>query len=84
MCQRPKPIRTTMKIKMLKSIHGSIDGVNVIELQAGAEYAMTDAARGVRRAAAYIRRSEAVQVIAAATGSDQAVAMPVRKARAKK
>lgn len=73
-----------MKIKMLKTMHGSIDGVTVIELQAGAEYAMTDAARGARRAAAYIRRSEAVEVIDAATGSDQTVAAPVRKARAKK
>ena len=42
-----------MKIKMLKTIPGSIDGVTVIELQAGTEYTMTDAARGQRRAAAY-------------------------------
>ena len=73
-----------MKIKMLKTMPGSIDGVTVIELQAGAEYTMTDAARGVRRAAAYIRRSEAVEVIEAATGSDQAVAAPVRRVRTKK
>ena len=73
-----------MKIKMLKTIPGSIDGVTVIQLQAGTEYAMTDAARGVRRAAAYIRRSEAVEVIDAATGDDPVVAASVRKARAKK
>ena len=73
-----------MKIKMLKTMPGSIDGVTVIELQAGAEYTMTDAARGVRRAAAYIRRSEAVEVIEAAPGSNQVVAAPVRRARAKK
>ena len=73
-----------MKIKMLKTIPGSIDGVTVIELQAGTEYAMTDDARGVRRAAAYIRRSEAVEVIDAATGGGQASAAPARKARAKK
>ena len=73
-----------MKIKMLKTIPGSIDGVTVIELQAGTEYTMTDAARGVRRAAAYIRRSEAVEVIDAATGGGQAPAAPARKARAKK
>lgn len=73
-----------MKIKMLKTIHGSIDGVTVIELQAGTEYTMSDAARGQRRAAAYFRRDEAVEVIDAATGSDQVVATPVRKARAKK
>lgn len=73
-----------MKIKMLKTIHGSIDGVTVIELQAGAEYSMTDAARGVRRAAAYIRRGEAVEVIRAATGSDRAPAAPVSKVRTKK
>ena len=73
-----------MKIKILKTMHGSIDGVTVIELQAGTEYTMTDDARGVRRAAAYIRRSEAVEVFDAATGSDQAPAAPARKARAKK
>ena len=84
MCQRLKPIRTTMKIKMLKTIPGSIDGVTVIELQAGTEYTMTDAARGVRRAAAYIRRSEAVEVIDAATGGHPVADAPVRKARAKK
>ena len=73
-----------MKIKMLKTMHGSIDGVTVIELQAGAEYTMTDDARGVRRAAAYIRRADAAEVIDAATGSDQAPAAPTRKAKAKK
>ena len=73
-----------MKIKMLKTIPGSIDGVTVIELQAGAEYIMTDAARGQRRAAAYFRRGEAVEVPDAATGSDQVAAAPARKARAKK
>ena len=73
-----------MKIKMLKTIPGSIDGVTVIELQACTEYTMTDAARGQRRAAAYIRRAEAVEVIDVTTGSDQAPAAPVRKARAKK
>lgn len=73
-----------MKIKMLKTMPGSIDGVTVIELQAGTEYTMTDAARGVRRAAAYIRRSEAVEVNDAATGGEPVAAVPVRKARAKK
>ena len=75
-----------MKIKMLKTMHGSIDGVTVIELQAGTEYTMIDDARGLRRAAAYIRRSEAVEVIdaATATGSGQAPAAPARKARATK
>lgn len=73
-----------MKIKMLKTMPGSIDGVTVIELQAGTEYTMTDAARGVRRAAAYIRRSEAVEVNDAATGGEPVAAAPVRKARAKK
>lgn len=73
-----------MKIKMLKTMPGSIDGVTVIELQAGTEYTMTDAARGVRRAVAYIRRSEAVEVIDAATGGVPVAAAPVRKARAKK
>lgn len=73
-----------MKIKMLKTMPGSIDGVTVIELQAGTEYTMTDAARGVRRAAAYIRRSEAVEVNDAATGGEPLAAVPVRKARAKK
>lgn len=73
-----------MKIKMLKTMPGSIDGVTVIELQAGTEYTMTDDARGVRRAAAYIRRAEAVEVVDAATGSDQASAAPARKARTKK
>ena len=73
-----------MKIKMLKTMPGSIDGVTVIELQAGTEYTMTDAARGQRRAAAYIRRAEAVEVIDATTGSDHAPAAPIRKARAKK
>ena len=73
-----------MKIKILKTMHGSIDGVTVIELQAGAEYTMTDEARGARRAAAYIRRSEAVEVSDTAIGSDQALAAPVRKIRAKK
>lgn len=73
-----------MKIKMLKTVPGSVDGVTVIELQAGTEYTMTDAARGQRRAAAYIRRAEAVEVIDVTTGSDQAPAAPVPKARAKK
>ncbi len=73
-----------MKIKMLKTMPGSIDGVTVIELQAGTEYTMTDAARGVRRAAAYIRRCEAVEVIDVATHGDPVAAAPVRKARAKK
>jgi len=73
-----------MKIKMLKTMPGSTDGVTVIELQAGAEYIMSDAARGVRRAAAYIRRSEAVEVIEATIGDDQVAAAPVTKARAKK
>ncbi|PKV47992.1 hypothetical protein CLU92_5467 [Janthinobacterium sp. 61] len=73
-----------MKIKMLKTIPGSIDGVTVIELQVGTEYTMTDAARGVRRAAAYIRRSEAVEVIESTIGDDQVAAAPVTKARAKK
>lgn len=84
MCQRLKLIRITMKIKMLKTMPGSTDGVTVIELQAGTEYAMTDAERGARRAAAYIRRAEAVEVFDAAAGSDQAPAAPARKARAKK
>jgi len=73
-----------MKIKMLKTLPGSIDGVTVIELQAGTEYTMTDAARGQRRAAAYIRRDEATDAIDAATGGDQVAAGPARKARAKK
>ncbi|OEZ80991.1 hypothetical protein JAB6_40260 [Janthinobacterium sp. HH104] len=73
-----------MRIKMLKTIPGSIDGVTVIDLQAGTEYTMTDAARGVRRAAAYIRRSEAVEVIEVATGDDQVAASPTSKASAKK
>lgn len=73
-----------MKIKMLKTIPGSIDGVSVIELQAGTEYTMTDDARGVRRAAAYFRRAEAVEVVDVATGSGQAPAAPARKGRAKK
>ena len=73
-----------MKIKMLKTMPGSIDGVTVIELQAGTEYTMTDAARGQRRAAAYIRRAEAAEVIDTTTGRDQAAAAPVRKARTKK
>lgn len=73
-----------MKIKMLKTMPGSLDGVTVIELQAGTEYIMTDAARGVRRAAAYIRRSEAIEVIDASTGGDPVADAPVRKARAKK
>ena len=73
-----------MKIKMLKTMPGSLDGVTVIELQAGTEYTMTDAARGVRRAAAYIRRSEAIEVIDASTGGDPVADAPVRKARAKK
>ena len=73
-----------MKIKMLKTIPGSIDGVTVIELQAGTEYTMTDAARGQRRAAAYFRRGEAVEVIDSAANSDQAPAATGRKARAKK
>ena len=73
-----------MKIKMLKTMPGSIDGVTVIELQAGTEYTMTDAARGQRRAAAYIRRAEAAEVIDATTGRDQAAAAPVRKALTKK
>lgn len=84
MCQRLKQIRTTMKIKMLKTMPGSIDGVTVIELQAGTEYTMTDVARGARRAAAYIRRGEAVEVIDAAAGDDQVAAAPATKARAKK
>ncbi|ATD62501.1 MAG: hypothetical protein ACOH2S_28225 [Janthinobacterium svalbardensis] len=72
-----------MKIKMLKTVPGSTDGVTVIELQAGAEYTMTDAARGRRRAAAYFRRSEAVEVVAgtAEVVPAQAVA---GKARSKK
>lgn len=53
-----------MIIKMLKTIPGSIDGVTVIELQAGTEYTMTDSARGRRRAAAYFRRGEAVELAA--------------------
>lgn len=73
-----------MKIKMLKTIPGSIDGVTVIELQAGTEYTMTDAARGQRRAAAYFHRGEAVEVADAATGGDQVAAAPARKARATK
>lgn len=73
-----------MKIKMLKTVPGSIDGVTVIELQAGTEYTMVDAARGQRRAAAYFRRGQAVEVIDAAVGSGQAPAAPARKARAKK
>ncbi|MBW3498873.1 hypothetical protein [Janthinobacterium sp. NKUCC08_JDC] len=68
---------------MFKTIPGSTDGVTVIELKAGTEYRMTDAARGERRAAAYIRRGEAVEVIAAA-GGDQAAAVPVPQARGKK
>ena len=72
-----------MKIKMLKTIPGSTDGVTVIELKAGTEYRMTDAARGERRAAAYIRRGEAAEVVAAA-GGDQAAAAPVPRPRGKK
>jgi hypothetical protein len=73
-----------MKIKMLATIPGSTDGVTVIELQAGTEYTMTDAARGHRRAAAYIRRAEAVEVLDAAIGSDQVATAPVRQVRVKK
>ena len=73
-----------MKIKMLKTVPGSTDGVTVIELQAGTEYDMTDAARGERRAAAYIRRGEAVEVIATTAGGDQAAVVPVPRPRRKK
>ncbi|MBG6222797.1 MULTISPECIES: hypothetical protein [unclassified Janthinobacterium] len=72
-----------MKIKMLKTMPGSIDGVTVIELQAGAEYTMTDAARGQRRAAAYFRRDEAVEVAAIIAEAAPAPAA-AGKARSKK
>lgn len=72
-----------MKIKMLKTIPGSTDGVTVIELQAGAEYTMTDAARGQRRAAAYFRRGEAVEVAAVAAEASPASAA-AGKTRSKK
>lgn len=73
-----------MKIKMLKTIPGSIDGVTVIELQVGTEYTMTDAARGQRRAAAYIRRGEAVETMATAEANASQAPAPVRKARTAK
>lgn len=72
-----------MKIQMLKTMPGSTDGVTVIELQAGAEYVMTDAARGQRRAAAYFRRGEAVEVADVAAEASPAPAA-AGKARSKK
>lgn len=79
-----------MKITMLKTIHGSTDGVTVIQLAAGVVYTMTDDARGQRRAAAYIRRGEAVEAGAPAGVEAEAKqeplpdSTPARKPRSKK
>ncbi|MGK5049609.1 hypothetical protein ACQ4WP_27490 [Janthinobacterium sp. GB4P2] len=73
-----------MKIKMLKTIHGSTDGATVVELVVGTEYTMTDAARGERRAAAYIRRGDAIAAKDVASGVSLAPAPALRKVRVKK
>lgn len=73
-----------MKITMLKTIHGSTDGVTVIQLSAGEDYTMSDDARGQRRAAAYIRRGEAVEAAAQADAEVLPEPAAVRKPRSKK
>lgn len=48
-----------MKIKMLKSVHGSLDGVSVVELVVGEEYDTVDSARGERLARYHVGRGDA-------------------------
>lgn len=75
-----------MKIKMTKSIPGSIDGVTVIDLVEGREYDTVDTARGTRLALSHIRKGVAVAVAvevpasAAAPAQDLAAPAPTLKA----
>lgn len=49
-----------MKIRMTKTIQGSIDGVTVVELVNGTDYSTPDTPRGDRLAKYHIRRGDAV------------------------
>lgn len=49
-----------MKIRMLKTIPGSLDGLNVVDLVEGKEYATAAGTLGDRMGAALVRRGNAV------------------------
>jgi hypothetical protein len=53
-----------MKIRMTKTVHGSLDGVTVQELVEGSEYVTVDSPRGERLARHHIKQGVAVAVTA--------------------
>ena len=73
-----------MKIKVTKSVPGSIDGVTVIDLVAGQEYDTVDTARGTRLALSHIRKGVAVAVGLPAVEPAQETAAPASAPKAGK
>lgn len=53
-----------MKIRMTKTVQGSLDGVTVQELIEGDEYDTVDSSRGERLARYHIKQGVAVAVVA--------------------
>lgn len=52
-----------MKIRMTKTVQGSLDGVTVRELVEGSEYETVDSPRGARLARHHIKQGVAVAVV---------------------
>ncbi|ATQ78280.1 hypothetical protein CR152_30050 [Massilia violaceinigra] len=52
-----------MKILMMKTVQGSLDGVTVHELKAGTEYDTVDSPRGDRLAKYHIKQGVAVPAL---------------------
>lgn len=51
-----------MKIRMTKTVHGSLDGVTVQELIEGEEYETVDSPRGERLARHHVKQGVAVAI----------------------
>lgn len=70
-----------MKIRMTRTVQGSLDGVTVRELVAGEEYETVDSPRGARLALYHLRQGVAVAPV---TVPAQAGTTKARKARRSK
>ncbi|MYM37260.1 hypothetical protein GTP38_23315 [Duganella sp. FT94W] len=68
-----------MKIQMLKSVPGSLDGIAVIDLVMGQQYDTIDSARGERLAHYHVRRGDAVFVTSAVPALPTQPTAPRRK-----
>ena len=68
-----------MKIRMTKTVQGSLDGVTVVELVEGQAYETIDSPRGVRLAQYHIRQGVAMPE---AIEQAPATSAPAKKSRA--